>query len=115
MVSDVVSASAAMPMFGAQPASVQQVSQAVPDTTAPAVQTSAPVGDTVNFSAQALQQSGTLGNIGGPAVEGSSLSSVAGSTTSVFQATDAASSAAFTSTIATSMAMTAMTSVDTYA
>jgi len=122
MVADYTSVSAAMPMFGAQPVVSSGVSEVKQDTTAAAPQSTTPVGDTVNISAQALQQSGTLGNISGPAIEGSPLSDSSNLTTAQTSAvpTSAAVSNAMpvSDVVATTAAMTATiatTSVSVYA
>jgi len=110
MITDNISASAAMPLVSSQSiggAQASQISQVVPNTTTAVTQTIAPVGDTVNVSALASQQSATLGNIGGPAMMGNPL---ADSQTTTL--TSAQTSAVPTSQAVTASVVTA--SVDVY-
>jgi hypothetical protein len=99
-----------MPLVSAQSVGgtqATQISQVVPNTTTAVTQNSAPVGDTVNISALAAQQSATLGNIGGPAMNGNPLSDSQTATLTTAQTSAVPTSQAVTASVVTA-------SVDVY-
>jgi hypothetical protein len=103
MITDNISASAAMPLVSAQSVGgtqASQVSQVVPTTTNAVTQNFAPVGDTVNISALATQQSATLGNIGGPAMMGNPLSDSQATTLTTAQTSAVPTSQGVTASVA---------------